>query len=95
MTASTEIRAAMVEAAYRELYQEDDENEAVHRRMIGHALTAAILAAEARGFKLVGPEATLDMLNAGWEKMFGETAGPTSEVHYAMHAAAPGWGDGA
>ncbi len=43
---------------------------------------------EAAGMVLVPRVATLGMLNAGWEKMFGKTAGPTSEVWAAMIAAA-------
>ncbi len=53
---------------------------------VGKAITAAILAAEARGFKLVGPEATDDMAHAG-------TYITTPQMWRAMHDAAPKWED--
>lgn len=44
---------------------------------------------DADGLVVVPREATLEMLNAGWEKMFGANAGPTSEVWANMLAASP------
>lgn len=53
-------------------------------------LTAAILAAEKEGFKLVGPEATEEMRKA---MVSGILKSPSS-VWFDGHSAAPGWGDG-
>lgn len=54
------------------------------------AVIRALIADDlAHGVVAVPVEATLEMLNTGWEKMFGETAGPTSEVWAAMLAASP------
>lgn len=44
---------------------------------------------EAAGCVVVPRDADLNMLNAGWDKMFGPDAGPTSIVWEAMLAASP------
>lgn len=63
------------------------------------AITSAMLAAEARGFKLVGPEATSDMGAAGAEEYRSWRSRPWPEdfadlIWCAMHKEAPGWEDG-
>lgn len=45
------------------------------------------------GWVVVPLEANLEMLNAGHSKMFGDKAGPTSEVWAAMISAAPEVGE--
>ena len=95
MTPDAKTRAAMVEAAMDIHYGADvwrDFEEgyiAQARSRVYAALTAAILAMEARGYKVTGPEATeaqIAALRAGAESEADDWA--------RAHAAAPGWGDG-
>ena len=104
MTPDPQTRAAMVEAAATALFMADemvqfrmafswsDQPEPFkdrYRKQASAAITAAILAAEARGFKLVGPGATtaqIDALHAGCSSEADDWA--------QAHAVAPKWEDG-
>ena len=48
-----------------------------------------LTAIETAGCRVVPRDPTLQMLNAGWEKMFGTDAGPTSAVWDVMISASP------
>ena len=85
MTASTEIRAAMVEAALDAWYGKGawtGINRSTRIDEMTRAITAAILAAEARGFKLVPMVLTQKMYDAAGaiiEREYGESDWETSK----------------
>ena len=109
MTPDAQTRAAMVDAACKTLAMSSDgaiwpdaygeDEQAASREEIDAVLTAAILAAEARGFKLVGSEAMGKMLSDTRELLLHKHGMPigngvAKDIYKAMIAAAPGWGDG-
>ena len=109
-----ETRAAMVEAGAQVIYdhyqcdrldcaqfpdcQKDGKCERAEI-VFEAAITAAILAAEERGFKLVGPDATEEMLKASGDEEWKYQAGnygqglPHEDVWLHQHDAAPKWGE--
>ena len=103
MTPDAQTRAAMVEAACvayvkahpilqdwpGSITQIGQEN---LRSWMASAITVAILAAEARGFKLVHRGAT-DTMKMEWVRKFDNAMGP-QRMWEIQHNAAPGWGDG-
>jgi len=114
MTPDAKTRAAMVEAMAEALFLADemvqfrkafpwaDQSEAFkdrYRKSACSALPAAILEAQARGFKLVGPEATEEMLLAMEAAPCGDPDGGETGVFWGpmwtdAHTAAPGWENG-
>jgi hypothetical protein len=104
MTPPPEIRAEMVKAATASwtgnvTHAADNLRDHWHERM-DRAITAAFLAAEARGYKLTHRDATDEMSRAAWE---GEGTDYVGEHHRICsfdtafrdaHDAAPGWEDG-
>lgn len=93
------VKAAMVEAAMKSLYY--DQSTRGSRLTFGQlcqhnaelSVTAAMLAAEAQGYKLVGPEATEEMVAVIWDS-YWDGSGAGKDTWRAGHAAAPGWEDG-
>ncbi len=102
MTPPADVRAAAVEAMAKVIYsilEGPIANQDMMRQMrqwdlavnlAEQSIPAAILAAEARGFKLVGPKPTQDMSAAADD--IEEWDCPET-TWTAMHKAAPGWGD--
>lgn len=101
MTPDPEARAAMVEAALKtywgRYYDPNDADQGL-RRSMAKALTVAMRAAEVRGFKLVGPEATEEMLVAMEAAPCGDPDGGETGAFWGpmwtdAQSAAPKWED--
>ena len=94
MTPDAQTRAAMAEAAAKvfALSYPGRDSRIDDDRLVRDIIAAAILVAEKAGWKLVGVEPTLPMM--GDFEDAAQNGCEMPELWRAMHAAAPGWGDG-